>query len=227
LYSVPIQPDGKALVVGPADSPGGGPGCGVAVHPAEVPAGHQLAIVEKWVMGRMHTEAIEHTFGIHQRTITMHEDEEGVQVEKANVELRQAMIRYNSITDHTDRYELASTLVQKKLMVPVHLSEDPDKRPVIASMVKGANGVIFDVYTSSLQIPENCKAEDIAFVPFVDLLQDICADNEMAFLRIDPDADHGVGFMFTDGTPQMFPMKRVKAYMDESDMGNLDIYAVK
>ena len=53
----------------------------------------------------------------------MHEDEEGVQVELANVELRKAMRRYNSITDHTDQYELASVLVRQKLIVPVHVTD--------------------------------------------------------------------------------------------------------
>lgn len=160
----------------------------------------------------------------------MHEDDEGAQVELANVELRAAMAHYNSLTDHrdqTDRFEVASVLVRQKLMVPVTLSDDPNERPQIASMVKGDNGVIFDVYTSALQIPDNCEAADVAFVPFVELLQDICAKNDMAFLRIDPDADHGVGFMFEDGTPKMFPMKRLKEYMAANNMEGPDIYAVK
>ena len=160
------------------------------------------------------------TFG--QRTTTMEDTDEGTQVELANVELRQAMLRYNAITDSEDPTELAMLLAQedRKMIVPVHRdANDPDGFPEYGSMFKHEKGVDLHVYTSVLRIPESCDAQDVTFYPFLDLIDDLMERGDMCVLHIDPGTDHAVGFHFYLGTPRMFRLKYVEELLKQDGQG--------
>ncbi|MEO8588534.1 MAG: hypothetical protein ABI432_04130 [Flavobacteriales bacterium] len=142
--------------------------------------------------------------------------DEGEAVERANVELREEMLRYNVITDSDDRYALAHLLIKedRKMIVPVYIDEnDPDGLPLFATMYKHEKAVELHVYTSCLYIPPECPAENVSFYPFLDLLDGILANGEVSIMRIDSGSEHGVGVFFKDGELRIFRLKRMEDYI--------------
>ncbi|QQR84893.1 MAG: hypothetical protein IPJ76_09680 [Flavobacteriales bacterium] len=153
----------------------------------------------------------------------MDQFDQDMQAEKANVELRKVMLRFNLITDDEDRYPLAKALFAAKVVVPLLQNEDdPDGLPFYGSMFKHANGVEFHVYTSVQFIPERITAPDVSYYPFVELMENILADSAVTMVRIDPGTDHGVGILIENGQPFLFRQKRVEDYMRERGIDFLE-----
>ena len=163
----------------------------------------------------MQREVILH-IGVHQRALyhAMIDEDGSDEVELKNVALREEMLRYNVITDSEDKYTLARQLAVCKVLVPVFPNEeDADGMPLFGSMYEHDKGIELHVYTSVTLIPDSCDAPDVMFYPFAELLLDIIDKSDVTVLRVDPETDHGVGFLFKDGKPTMFGLRRMEDLM--------------
>ncbi|MEO7081620.1 MAG: hypothetical protein ABIY71_08835 [Flavobacteriales bacterium] len=146
----------------------------------------------------------------------MSDRSESEQVELANVALREEMLRYNVITDSADKYALVRKLALCKVLVPVFPNtEDADEMPIFGTLYKHDKGVELYVYTSVTLIPDTCEAPVVVFYPIVDLIKDIITQGEITVLRVDPGTDHGVGFLFKNGQPAMFRLKRMEDMLQQ------------
>lgn len=143
------------------------------------------------------------------------EEEEGTVVELANVALREEMLRFSEQPANADRTPLVMMLMAtgRKVLVPVHRSEViTETMPLFGSMFKHEDGntVELHVYTSVLQIPVTCEAQDVCFYPIAELFTDIFENGGVEILRIDPDTEHAVVVHYENGIPGIYSEKRLK-----------------
>ena len=143
------------------------------------------------------------------------EDNEGREVELANVELREEMLRFCKQPD-ANRVTLGMLLLTtgKKAVVPVRRSELVSaKRLMFGSLFKAGNRLELFVYTSVLHIPVSCETDDVCFYPFMDLFTDIAEHGDVEILRIDPGTPHALLVHFMNGKPSLYSERRVHAHI--------------
>ncbi len=146
----------------------------------------------------------------------MDDDNESEEVERANVVLREEMLRYNVITDTDDKYPVMQKLAKSKMLVPVHEDEaDPDALPSYGTLYGDDKGKQLFVYTSVLLIPADCPAQGVSFIPFLELVVHLYDQGDIKAIRIDPGTNHGVGILFEKDGPVLFRLKRVEDYLAE------------
>lgn len=140
--------------------------------------------------------------------------DEGAQVERDNIAIRQAMLLYNSVTDSEDKYTLVHTFAMSntKVVVPVNVDEDePEGMHYFATIYKHEKATELHVYTSATLIPETCEAQLVHLMPLVDLLMDLKDDGDVDIVHLDPGTPHGVGFYLSGEKPQMFRLPPAEA----------------
>lgn len=144
------------------------------------------------------------------------EDDEGTEVEKANAELREAMLHFSQQPEKTDRTPMAMMLMAtgKKVLVPVRRYEvETEMAPKFDTLFRSGDRLELYVYTSVFNIPISCEAPDVCFYPISTLITDIFEDGSVRALRIDPGTPHGLLVYFRDGKISIYSEKRVNAHM--------------
>ena len=92
----------------------------------------------------------------------METETEGEEIERANMVLREEMLRYNVITDAVDPFDMMLVMVQSKMLLPVIADpEDPEGLPLYATLYKHEKGVELYVYTTAQLIPPSVEADSV------------------------------------------------------------------
>jgi len=143
----------------------------------------------------------------------MHEElDRVVRIERENMGLRAAMLRFTETQARCDRELLVKRLATAQLMIPiVRTKEEVGGSPRFGSLFQCDGHQELHAYTSARMLPGDSGTEAVMVCPFTELDHSLVADGGVGILRLDPGTEHGVGFLFEPGWQWMFPLRRVEA----------------
>lgn len=146
------------------------------------------------------------------------EEDRVARIEMQNRILRALMLRFTDTQARCDRDRLTRWLAASHLMIPiVRSTEQVDPMPRLGSLFQRDGHQELHVYTSARMLPRNSGTEEMMICPFTQLDHSLVADGGVGILRLDPGAEHGVGFLFQPGRQWMFSLRDAEAQRGEQD----------
>ena len=134
-----------------------------------------------------------------------------------NSDLQAAMARYGA-GDPEDRHDLAYHLVvnDRQLLIPLLIPPGAPEDMRFASLYQWPNNTVLHVYTARDHITDLPQGAVVVPHGSIQLLE-LCAEEGIGMMLIDPDEPHGIAIYFDKGRPILYSWPRLKEAISDLD----------